>query len=676
MKKIIFATCLGLFLLIVFTFRFLSTEAQTLESPIEQSRPGGEVVPASPDTEPSSRQVQPESRRRPGHLLVRFKDNANPAEVARLKGNRAISENAAIRVTHLKVSPDDELAVFDELKRSPDVEFVEFDSVVTTQFVPNDIYYSTLYPTSKFGNVNQWGPPAVSAPAAWDITLGDPSTVIAIVDTGVDASHPDLAAKIAGQYTFIGNKLMDGFGHGTHVAGIAASVTNNSTGVSGMCPNCRVLSVKVLDDNGAGYMSDVASGIVYAADHGADVINLSLGGSGRSETLRAALDYATNHNVLPVCAMGNDGSSSTTPEPAYWASCLSVAATDTSGTRAYFSNYGDKADVAAPGVGILSTMPSYSTYLSSHGYKTNYDALSGTSMATPMVAGVAGLVRSRNPNLTATQVKGILMATAGDGKTWKPDLGFGVVNAARAVQAATGTDFIPPTVNLISPAQGATVSKLVTVSAAPTDNTLVHHVDIVRDGTRFSAPLTGVTSTSGNGKSSTTTQAWTMPWSSTLVFNGQVNVSAVAVDMAGNTSDPQNITFFVQNQLVSQSWAGLRVCFPSTSACPNVTPWQPITIPVATEAATRLQGTVTYTGQAPRYPTFWLQITNTRTVYYCGTSDTTVDCYPTTTMLPTTNGRNGSLISPNYVGGQINGSATNQRDTSEAFINLTLTYPQ
>jgi thermitase len=563
------------------------------------------------------------------------------------------------------------MAVFFQLKRSSSVEFVEFDSVVTTQFVPNDTYYATAYPSSHNGNIAQWGPSAVSAPAAWDITEGDPSTVIAIVDTGVDDTHPDLAGKIVGEYSFTG-KVKDGFGHGTHCAGIAAADTNNNTGVAGMCPNCKILSVKVLDDNGSGFMSDVADGITYAADHGASVISLSLGGSARSETLRAALDYAVNHNALPVCAMGNSNTTSAL-EPAYWGSCLSVVAADSNGNKASFSNYGIRADVSAPGVGILSTMPTYSTYLSTHGYKLNYDALSGTSMATPMVAGIAGLVRSRNPNLTATQTKGIIIATAGDGKSWSPELGFGLVNARLAVGAALHTDFTSPNVNLISPAPGATVSKLVTVQAAPTDNTLVHHIDLMRDGTRFIQPLVGVTTTSGSGKNAVTTQPWTVFWPSTLVFNGLVNMTALATDSFGNTSLPQDIALTVQNQLVSQN-STVHVCFPGTSKCPNVSPWVPVTTPVATEAATHLQGTITYTTQTCRYPNFWLQITNGKTLYYCGTNGTTIDCYPSTTLLPTTSGR--LVVSPNYIGGQIDCANTQRGGSAEGDINITLTYPQ
>jgi thermitase len=662
MKRVVLVTCLTALLASLLTIAFPLTRAK------------GQFVPgAALSQENLELNDQQRHQKRPGHLLVRFNANASPSEVASLKANHAVSENAALRITHLKVSPEEELAVFDQLKRSSAVEFVEFDSIVTTTFVPNDTYYATPYPSSHYGNIAQWGLPAVSAPAAWDITQGDSSTVIAIVDTGVDATHPDLAGKIIGEYSFTG-KVKDGFSHGTHCAGIAAAMTNDSIGVAGMCPNCKILSVKVLDDNGSGFTSDVADGITYAADQGADVISLSLGGSGRSETLRAALDYAFNHNALPVCAMGNANTASATPEPAYWFNCLSVIATDNTGNRAYFSNYGDKADVAAPGVGILSTMPTYPTYLSSHGYMPNYDALSGTSMATPMVAGLAGLVRSRNPGLTPTQTKGIIMATAGDGKSWSPELGFGLVNAARAVQAALHTDFAPPSVNLISPAQGATISKLVTVQAAPADNTLVHHVDLVRDGTRFIQPLTGVTTTSGSGKNAVTTQPWTMFWPSTLVFNGLVTATALATDSFGNTSAPQDVAFTIQNLLVSQSWAALHVCFPSTPTCPNVTSWLPVTTPVQTEAATHLQGTVTYSTQC-RYPSFWVQITNGAATYYCGTYGTTVDCYPSVTMLPAISSRQGSWSS-NYVGGQIDCAITKQGGSAEADINITLTYPQ
>jgi thermitase len=342
---------------------------------------------------------------RAGHILVRFKTTPGQDVINQLNtafGAKVVGRIDKIGVTHLQAPPEAGLALLGHLRNRRDVEFAEFDSPVQAiqSFVPDDIYYSTAYASSHHGNIAQWGPQAVSAPAAWGVTRGDSSIVIAIVDTGVDDTHPDLASKIVGEYSYVGKSAKDGFGHGTHCAGIAAADTNNVVGIAGMCPNCGILSVKVLDDQGSGFVSDVASGITYAASHGARVISLSLGGSGHTETLHSALDYAIANNALPVCAMGNNGSSSNTPEPGYWHDCLSVIATDQTGAKASFSNYGAIADVAAPGVAILSTMPTYPvTLTTAHGYFMNYDALSGTSMATPMVAGVAGLMLSQNPSL-------------------------------------------------------------------------------------------------------------------------------------------------------------------------------------------------------------------------------------------------------------------------------------
>src|SRR5438094_647451 len=362
---------------------------------------------------------------RAGHILVRCTTTPAQAVLDQLNtafGAKAVGKIAEIGVTHLQVQPHAALALLNHLRKRSDVEFAEFDSEVKTFLQPDDPYFSTSLASSHYGTVSQWGPQAVSARSAWDLTLGVPNIVIAIVDTGVDSSHPDLASKIVGEYSYVGRSAKDGFGHGTHCAGIAAAATNNDVGIAGTCPNCGILSVKVLNDQGSGYISDVASGITYAASHGARVISLSLGGSGRSETLHSALDYAVANNALPVCAMGNSGSTSNTPEPAYWHDCLSVIATDQNGAKASFSNYGVKADVAAPGVAILSTMPTYAVTLNGYGYKQNYDALSGTSMATPMVAGIAGLALSMNPNLTPVQVRGLIMAAAGVGVTGTPDL--------------------------------------------------------------------------------------------------------------------------------------------------------------------------------------------------------------------------------------------------------------
>lgn len=615
---------------------------------------------------------------RPGHILVRFKTAPAQSALDKLTtafGARAVGKISEIRVTHLQVPPQAGLALLQHLRKRSDVEFAEFDSVVEAFEVPTDPYYSTPYPTFKYGTISQWAPQAVSAPSAWDVSLGNQNVVIAIVDTGIDSSHPDLASKVVGEYSVVGKSAKDGFGHGTHVAGIAAAATNNDIGIAGMCPNCRILSIKVLDDRGSGYLSDVASGITYAAAHGARVINLSLGGSSVSQTMRAALAYAVANNALPVCAAGNSNSS-TAPEPAYWYDCLSVIATDQNGAKASFSNYGVVDDVAAPGVAILSTMPTYGVTLNSYGYLNNYDALSGTSMATPAVAGIAGLVFSRNPALSPAQVRGIIEAAAGDGAGWSPDLGFGIVNAAKAVSLAIHSDNVAPTANLISPAAGATVSGLVTVQADPADNSGVHHVDLVKDGARFIQPLVGVTtvSTSSTGRrksTSTTTPAWTTYWPSTTTFNtGSVSVSVVASDVFGNFASTTR-SFAIQNRLVSQSWTQ-SLCLPATNACPSSILF-PVTTGVATQAAAHLQGSVSYGSQKNvSSSTFWLKVFGSTAtgsfLYSCGiTNGTTVDCYPPSPfgLYPDAKGY------ANYSGTQVDSTAS-QATT----VQWTLTYPQ
>jgi len=307
----------------------------------------------------------------------------------------------------------------------------------------------------------------------------------------------------------------------------------------------------------------------------------------------------------------------------------------------------------------------------------NYDALSGTSMATPMVSGIAGLVLSQNPNLTPAQVAGIIMSSSGDGTSWTPNLAFGVIDAYRAVSSAVHSDYVAPIPNLVSPTDGAVVAGLVTFQAAPTDNSTVHHIDFVKDGTRFMQVLTGVSSASGKGKNAVSNPVWTASWPSTTVFNGAITVSAFAVDVFGNTSTAQNLDLTIQNNLITQSGTA-HLCWPSSSSCRNYTEWQPVTTGVTTEAATHLQGTVTYSSQQNvRYSDFWLQVASTTAsgtlMYYCGVATTTIDCYPPLLLQP-----DGSRTFSNYSGGQIDVVPKNLNNPSseKAYIQWTLTYPQ
>jgi thermitase len=454
------------------------------------------------------------------------------------------------------------------LKQEDSVESLTLDYVMETMFVPNDPYYSTPYPTSHFGNMAQWAPQFISADQAWNATLGDPSITIAIVDTGVDANNPDLAGKVRLTKNFVkGEKAFDLFGHGTHVAGIAAANINNGTGIAGICGQCSLMSVKVLGENGSGLTSDVAAGIVYATDYGARVINLSLGSSSRTTLIRDALDYALSNNALPVAAMGNSNTDQV-GDLAYWYSALSVGAVDQRGAKASFSNFGLQTDVTAPGVAVLSTMPTYPVTLTTqYGYKTNYDALSGTSMATPVVAGLAGLILSKNPSLTAGQVKGLIESSAGDGASFDLIAGFGPVQAISAITLVGQVESSPPTVNALSPSFGAVLVRNVTFSATASDNDAVHPVDFVTAGARHFLPATRTGYPGGKGKNGDAPIApWSSLFSSTTEWNGLFDVSAIAFDRSGNASAPSTGNYDIQNAYLTKVLT-THLCDPVRTGC-------------------------------------------------------------------------------------------------------------
>jgi thermitase len=294
-------------------------------------------------------------------------------------------------------------------------EFVQPNYIYQTQRTPNDTRWSS-----------QYGPRQIRMEQAWDITLGDQSIVVAIVDTGILLTHSDLQAKLVPGRGFVGNSNgNDDNGHGTHCAGIAAAVTNNSLGIAGVGWNVRLMPVKVLSSSGSGSTSAIANGIRWAADNGAKVISLSLGGPSNDSTMRSATDYAWSRNVVIVAAAGNSGTTQIF-YPAGFPNVISVAATNSADNRASFSTYGSWVDVAAPGDSIIST------YLS-NGYST----LSGTSMACPHVAGLAGLLWS----VMGSNASNAAVVAAIENNTdniGRYGIRLGRVNALRALQSVGG----------------------------------------------------------------------------------------------------------------------------------------------------------------------------------------------------------------------------------------------
>ena len=307
-----------------------------------------------------------------------------------------------------------------QLLKNPAVRYAEYNAVRKIMVDPNDEYYS-----------EQWGLPKIGANGAWDMTQGN-GLVIAIIDTGVSPTHPDLAGHVLPGYNALQNNgnSQDDQGHGTAMAGIAAALTNNSTGVAGVCWNCQILPVKVLNSDGEGTSADIIEGMYWAADNGARIISMSLGGPRATQAEQDAVNYIYNKNIPLFASSGNSGSrGNPRMYPAAFEHVIAVGATTTQDTVASFSSYGDYVDIAAPGVNIVTT-----GWDGSDGYEMG----SGTSPACPFVAATAALVLSVWPELSVDQIEKLITGSAVDIMTPGKDVysGFGRLDTYKTVQNA------------------------------------------------------------------------------------------------------------------------------------------------------------------------------------------------------------------------------------------------
>ncbi|OGL60998.1 hypothetical protein A3H10_03400 [Candidatus Uhrbacteria bacterium RIFCSPLOWO2_12_FULL_46_10] len=415
---------------------------------------------------------------RPGEVLVKLKDNNDV----------------------LKFNFTDDVLVTDiaaAYSQNPDVEYAEPNYIYSlSAFEPNDVYYP-----------QQWHLRQIGAPLAWEVTTGSPDVVVAVLDSGVDINHPDLKqniwtnpSEIAGDgadndangyiddtqgWDFVDN-LSDprpdaappysrtALHHGTVVAGIIAAVGNNVEGVAGVAWRTRIMPLRVLDRQGQGDVEDVARAVEYATNNGASIINLSFVGTGASQRLEAALARAYAAGVLIVVAAGNSdesGGLNLDTSPRYpicydvnsrsnW--ILGVTATDTLDQRAPFANYGENCvDISAPGYSIFSTQVYDLAKNLSEAYGGGW---SGTSLAAPMVAGTAALVRAQNRKLSPAEVAVVLMDSAdsivGVNRSAAKLMGRGRLNVARALKGASTPGIKPPQENV---AEG---SRLITMPAS------------------------------------------------------------------------------------------------------------------------------------------------------------------------------------------------------------------
>lgn len=395
-----------------------------------------------------------------GEVLVKFRPGVASAQAASVladHGARQVDQIAAIGLRRLHVPAGREEEVSAALSRNPNVLYAHPNGIIRlTDTIPNDPYYAG----------SQWNLRAISAPAAWDVVIGTVPVTVAVIDTGIDGAHPDLLGQTVDgfyQYTEGGvpysgtipaNTINDPFGHGTHVSGIIAARTNNSIGVAGVSWGARLMPFRSQASDGSGTEFDLAAGLTWVTDHGARVVNISLGGPTYDAGLAEAVAYAWTHDVVVVAAAGNFSwcAPGSVLYPGAYPNVVAVAATDSSDQRASFSCYGPEVDLAAPGYNVVSTLsrndPNYA--FGPYGWK------SGTSMASPHVAGLAALIRSLNPSLTNSQVSVILTSTTDlvgadlyvNG--WNPYLGHGRINAQAAIVGRVALSG-PPTADVGAP---------------------------------------------------------------------------------------------------------------------------------------------------------------------------------------------------------------------------------
>jgi subtilisin family serine protease len=450
----------------------------------------------------------------PGYILVGPK-SGTPDDVVQQTladhGGRSLGKLDKLNIHVVEVPVDREVDTVERLAKNPHVRFAEVDRVMPPTATANDPMFGSEWHLAKIG-----------APAAWDTSTGSGVTV-AILDSGVDGTHPDLSAKMVPGWNFYdsNSNTSDVYGHGTIVAGAAAAATNNSTGVASVAGGAKIMPMRVTDTSGIAYASSLSQALTWAADHGARVASISFQGVAASATVQSAASYFRSKGGVVIVAAGNTGTQdSTAPSDLMTV----VSGTDSNDVIASWSTYGSFVDIAAPGVNIYSTVRG-----------GGYGAYSGTSMATPLVAGTAALILARRPDFAPAQVASTLYSSATDVGAVGTDIyyGHGRVNAAAALALAAGaaTDTTKPSAAITSPT-GGTVSGLVNVTVNATDNVGVTRVDLRANG---------------QAVASDTLAPFQFTWDSTKVPNGTATLTAVAYDAAGNAGTSAGVSVNVSN---------------------------------------------------------------------------------------------------------------------------------
>jgi subtilisin family serine protease len=399
------------------------SEAQLASESLRSSPARTRSTPSLPQFVPGRLLVKPRAQLAKSELIQRLAIQGVTVSINQGPGNLWMVNLPEARVGALLAA----------LRKDPGIEFVERDGIGWAAFVPNDPYVTSG---------QEWHLEKIQAFQAWDLGTGTTNTPVAILDSGINAAHPDFAGQVLPGYDFVNGdtNTADDFGHGTAVAGVVAAAGNNDIGVAGVAYGCMVLPVKVMDANGSASYSAIAQGICYAVDQGARVINISIAGNSASATLQAAVDYAWSNNAVVVAAAGNNANST----PQYPAACnhaVAVGATTSDDSLASFSSFGSFLTLTAPGVNIWTTQSDLSN---------PYGAWSGTSLASPIVAGIAALLVSANPSLSNTQIVTLLeQGAVGLGAPgYDTTFGYGRADAFSTMADAEPASQMPSPINL------------------------------------------------------------------------------------------------------------------------------------------------------------------------------------------------------------------------------------
>jgi thermitase len=456
----------------------------------------------------------------PGRLLIGARAGVSDAEMRKLLGPYA---GRATRIgrsdLHIANVPvGAEKTIVDFLAKHPQLKFAELDRRLAPSFTANDPYAGSQWHLSKIGSN-----------IAWDSAQGAGIT-IAILDSGVDGTHPDLSARMVAGWNFLDNNAnaADVNGHGTAVAGAAAATLNNGTGVAGTAGQARIMPVRIADANAYAYYSTIAQGINWAADNGARVANISYAAGG-SAAVQSAAQYMKSKGGLVIVAAGNNGIDEMI---APTTTMIIVSATNSTDSKTSWSSYGAAVSLAAPGQDIWTTVRG-----------GIYQAWWGTSLASPVVAGVVGLMMSAKPSLGSGQIESLLFSSATDlGAAGRDPLyGYGRVNAAAAVQtslSAVAADTQAPSASISAPLANSSVSGMVAVDVVASDNVGVAKVELRVNGATVATDMVA---------------PFGFSWDSSKQANGMNTLAAVAFDAAGNSASSAAVSVNVANSVAADT---------------------------------------------------------------------------------------------------------------------------